>query len=63
MRHPVVHETDDAADRISGTLFQLTAAELARADEYEAGDYRRVRVTLASGRGAWLYVGASTPTS
>ena len=63
VRHPVVHETGDAADRISGTLFQLTAAELARADEYEAGDYRRVRVTLASGRGAWLYVGASTPRS
>jgi len=61
VRHPVVHETGEASDRIAGTLFQLTGADLARADEYEAGDYRRVRVALASGRSAWLYVGAHKP--
>lgn len=61
VRHPVVCETGDAADCVPGTLFQLTSAELARADAYEAGDYRRVRVTLASGRSAWLYVGAAMP--
>ena len=61
VRHPVVHETGKETDRIAGTLLQLAAAELARADDYEAGDYQRVRVTLASGRSAWLYVGAFTP--
>ena len=63
VRHPVVHETGNAQDRISGTLLQLSDAELARADEYEADDYRRVRVTLASGAQAWLYAGAASPSS
>ncbi|GAB3360789.1 GNAT family N-acetyltransferase [Lysobacter tyrosinilyticus] len=61
VRHPVVHETGDAQDRIPGTLLHLSDAELARADEYEADDYRRVRVTLASGAQAWLYAGAQSP--
>jgi ribosomal protein S18 acetylase RimI-like enzyme len=61
VRHPVVHQTGAATDRIAGTLFQLTQAELACADEYEAGDYERARITLASGRSAWLYVGTSKP--
>lgn len=60
-RHPVVRETGIADDRIPGTLLHLTTQELARADEYEAADYVRVRVTLTSGRGAWLYVGAASP--
>lgn len=59
-RHPVVHETGVTEDRIPGTLLRLTPQELVRADEYEAGDYVRVRVTLASGREAWLYVGAAS---
>lgn len=59
-RHPVVHPSGTPEDRVPGTLLQLTPDELARADAYEADDYRRVRVTLASGRSAWLYVGAET---
>ena len=58
VRHPVVHATGDDRDRVPGTLFRLTAAELARADDYEADDYRRVQVRLASGADAWLYVEA-----
>lgn len=58
VRHPVVHETGNAQDRIPGLLLHLSEAELARADEYEADDYRRVRVTLASGAQAWLYAAA-----
>jgi GNAT superfamily N-acetyltransferase len=61
VRHPVVHETGNAQDRIPGTLLHLNDAELARADEYEADDYRRVRVTLASGAQAWLYAAAESP--
>ncbi len=60
-RHPVVHETRAPQDRVPGTLLRVTATELARADEYEADDYRRVRVTLASGESAWLYVAAQAP--
>ncbi|RPE75537.1 GNAT family N-acetyltransferase [Vulcaniibacterium tengchongense] len=58
VRHPVARASGDPADRVPGTLFRVGAVELARADEYEAGDYRRVRVRLASGAEAWLYVGA-----
>ena len=54
--HPIVSETGHAKDRVSGTVFALTAAQLAKADAYEVDDYERVEVTLASGKTAWLYV-------
>ncbi|MDT7933236.1 MAG: M24 family metallopeptidase [Sphingomonadaceae bacterium] len=41
--------------RIEGAALLLTPAELAAADAYETADYERVRVTLASGAGSWLY--------
>jgi len=49
--------------RVSGTVFEVTDAELARADEFEAAsEYRRVAAVLASGRRAWVYVyGESGP--
>lgn len=51
--------------RVEGTAFELSDAELAAADEYERPDgYRRVWVTLASGRKAWVFVHAgSAPTA
>src|SRR5258708_2599787 len=43
--------------RVSGTVFEITEAELATADEYEHVDaYKRVSTILASGKQAWLYV-------
>lgn len=52
-----------ADSRVPGTAFDVTDAELAAADEYEArADYVRIAVTLASGREAWVYVdGRSAP--
>jgi hypothetical protein len=48
--------TGDAADVLEGVRFAVTPAELAKADAYErSADYRRVRVTLKSGREAWMY--------
>jgi hypothetical protein len=47
--------------RIAGTAFEITDAELAAADRYEApAAYTRVAATLASGRTAWVYVHAPT---
>jgi gamma-glutamylcyclotransferase (GGCT)/AIG2-like uncharacterized protein YtfP len=41
---------------VSGTAFEVSEAELALADEYErVAAYKRVNVTLASGRQAWVY--------
>ena len=42
---------------MSGTVFEITDAELAAADEYERpAAYNRIAVTLASGKKAWVYV-------
>lgn len=44
-------------DRVRGTAFEITDAELATADEYEEdADYQRRAVTLASGKRAWVYL-------
>lgn len=56
--HPIVAASGDAADRVAGTVFAISAAELAHADAYEVDDYRRVEAELASGRRAWVYVRA-----
>jgi len=45
--------------RVPGTVFEVTDAELAAADEYERpASYSRVSVMLASGKEAWVYVHA-----
>lgn len=44
------------SDRVSGTVFEVTDAELAAADRYEEdAGYSRVVVTLVSGKRAWVY--------
>jgi GNAT superfamily N-acetyltransferase/gamma-glutamylcyclotransferase (GGCT)/AIG2-like uncharacterized protein YtfP len=49
-----------ADSRVAGTVFDVTDAELAAADEYEQrAKYARMAVTLASGRQAWVYVDSS----
>ena len=55
--HPIVlpGRRDDS---VTGTVFEITAEELAAADRYEVADYKRVSVTLASGLTAWVYVKA-----
>ena len=45
--------------RVSGTVFEITDAELSAADEYEKlAAYIRIAAMLASGKRAWLYVDA-----
>lgn len=49
--------TGHADDRIDGTVLEVTADELRRADDYEApAGYARREVTLASGLSAVVYV-------
>ena len=48
-------------ERVPGTAYEITDAELLAADAYERADaYTRIEVTLASGTGAWVYVEATT---
>lgn len=55
-RHPILKPTDRADAAVEGTVFVVSAAELAAADEYEVDAYRRVAVPLRSGDQAWVYV-------
>ena len=41
---------------MAGTVFEISAAELAAADGYEVEDYQRVLVPLRCGAQAWVYV-------
>ena len=56
--HPIVEPSPNAADEVPGTVFEITAQELAAADKYEVSDYKRVSVNLKSGLQAWVYVRA-----
>jgi gamma-glutamylcyclotransferase (GGCT)/AIG2-like uncharacterized protein YtfP len=56
--HPIVKHTGNAAARVAGTVFEITAQELEQADRYEVSEYRRVAAPLSSGRTAWVYVDA-----
>jgi hypothetical protein len=56
--HPIVAFTGADADRVAGTVFEITDDELDRADAYEVDAYRRVLAPLASGLKAWVYVDA-----
>jgi gamma-glutamylcyclotransferase (GGCT)/AIG2-like uncharacterized protein YtfP len=49
--------TGNDASRVRGMVFEVTEAELAAADTYEApADYTRITAALASGTETWVYV-------
>ena len=53
-----VLEPDANGAPIEGSLFHISAEELAQADKYESAEYKRIRVNLRSGIDAWVYVRA-----
>ena len=44
--------------RVRGTVFEISDAELAKADQYEPAGYKRISAMLASGKQAWVYADA-----
>jgi gamma-glutamylcyclotransferase (GGCT)/AIG2-like uncharacterized protein YtfP len=55
--HANVRFNGNEDSRVPGMVFEITDAELASVDEYEAAFfYKRVAAMLASGRQAWVYV-------
>ena len=57
------YKTKDPISLVLETIREnkfATDEELAAADAYEVSDYRRMEVTLASGRSAFVYVKAQT---
>ena len=43
-------------DHIKGTVLKLTRKELLITDKYEPENYKRIKVILASGKEAWVYL-------
>jgi gamma-glutamylcyclotransferase (GGCT)/AIG2-like uncharacterized protein YtfP len=48
--------TTDRNDSIEGTVFEITHEELLLSDKYEPNNYKRIKVTLESGKEAWIYI-------
>ena len=55
-KYKVIHETGAPEDRLDGVCYTLTFQELLNTDTYEGKAYKRILVTLASGKKAWVYV-------
>jgi len=55
-RHPILLPSTAPDACVPGTVFAISPAELAAADDYEVDAYRRISVPLRSGARAWVYV-------
>jgi gamma-glutamylcyclotransferase (GGCT)/AIG2-like uncharacterized protein YtfP len=55
-QHTIAKYTGRNSDIIPGTVYQLSAEEIQRADQYEVAPCERVSVVLQSGTRAWVYV-------
>lgn len=53
---PVVIQTQDAKDKVKGTVYTLSLTDLEKADEYETEVYKREKFPLESGLEAWVYI-------
>lgn len=54
--YPIIEKTANPKNKVFGLLFYLSEAELLITDFYEGESYHRVKETLQSGIGAWVYV-------
>jgi gamma-glutamylcyclotransferase (GGCT)/AIG2-like uncharacterized protein YtfP len=48
--------SNEDADLIEGTVFEISEEELLLADKYEPDNYKRVKINLRSGKAAWIYL-------
>jgi hypothetical protein len=55
--HAIVKCNGRNDSRVPGTVFE-SDTELAKADQYEPPDYKRISTRLASGKQAWVYADA-----
>ena len=60
--HPILRFTGDSEDEVTGTVFEITPEELARADDYEVDAYQRISAQLTSGTTCWIYAAADEIT-
>lgn len=50
--------SNDKKHAVEGTVFEISEEELLLSDKYEPDGYKRFKVTLKSGRQAWVYLAA-----
>ena len=60
--HAILRPTQDRSAAVHGTALEVTEGELERADKYEPIEYRRITVSLASGKQASVYIDATFAT-
>ena len=56
--HAIVKFNGRSDSRVRGMVFEVTDAELVKADRYEPAGYKRIATVLASGKQAWVYADA-----
>jgi len=56
--HPILRLSNDWGTVVTGTVFELSDAELAAADSYEVDDYQRREARLSDGSLCWIYAAA-----
>ena len=52
-------KSGEEAECINGTVFKISEDELSKTDQYEPLEYKRTRVTLQSGKEAWIYTASA----
>ncbi|MGA9637104.1 gamma-glutamylcyclotransferase family protein [Flavobacterium sp.] len=55
-KYPILEESEDPKDVVSGILFEITEEDINLADTYEGLHYKRIEVTLQSKENAWAYI-------
>ena len=55
-RYPLIERGADDMTKVRGMVFEVSGDELRMADAYEGGAYKRIKVTLDSGKPAWVFV-------
>lgn len=48
--------TNDPSDIVPGIVFDISILDLEKADLFESNAYKRVEITLNSGKLAWIYL-------
>ncbi|CAD0004423.1 MULTISPECIES: gamma-glutamylcyclotransferase family protein [Flavobacterium] len=52
----VATPSENPSDAVDGIVYNISSADLAKADQFESNAYKRVEITLKSGTVAWIYI-------
>ncbi|WP_163408297.1 gamma-glutamylcyclotransferase family protein [Flavobacterium ajazii] len=52
----VATPSENPSDAVDGIVYNISSADLAKADQFESNAYKRVQITLKSGIVAWIYI-------